>query len=57
MHEALVFAEGENNYDFDTVVKKLDSVCARRTSKHVIRDQFFRLKQDHSTIDQFIADL
>ena len=56
IHEALVFAEGENKDDFDTVVKKLDSVCARRTSKHVIRDRFFQMKQDHRTIDQFVAD-
>eukprot|EP00731_Ephydatia_muelleri_P000916 Em0001g916a len=57
IHEALVFAEGENKDDFDTVVQKLDSVCARRTSKHVIRDRFFQMKQDHRTIDQFVADL
>ena len=57
MHEALVFADGEDKDDFDTVVKKLDSVCARRTSKHVIRDRFFQMKQDHRTIDQFVADL
>ena len=48
-HEALVFTDGEDKDDFDTVVKKLDSVCARRTSKHVIRDRFyfFQMKQDH----------
>ena len=57
MHGALVFANGEDKDDFDTVVKKLDSVCARRTSKHVIRDCFFQMKQDHRTIDQFVADL
>eukprot|EP00731_Ephydatia_muelleri_P009792 Em0005g378a len=57
IHEALVFAEGENKDDFDTVVQKLDSVCARRTSKHVIRDRFFQMKQDHRTIDQFVAEL
>ena len=38
-------------------MQKLDSVCARRTSKHVIRDRFFQMKQDHRTIDQFVADL
>ena len=57
IHEALVFADGEDKNDFDTIVKKLDSVCARRTSKHVIRDRFFQMKQDHRTIDQFVADL
>ena len=40
-----------------TVVKKLDSVCARRTSKHIIQGQFYQMKQDHCTIDQFVADL
>ena len=54
IHEALVFAEGENKDYFDTVVKKLDSWWM---SKHNIRDFFFQMKQDHCTIDQFVADL
>ena len=41
IHEALVcFAEGEDKQDFNTVLKKLDATCARRTSKPVIC--FFR---------------
>ena len=35
------------------VSKKLDDLCARRTSKHVTRDKFFQLKQGGKSVDQF----
>ena len=57
MHEALVFGEGEDKEDYATVIKKLDAQCVRRTSRHVIRDRFFQMKQEQRTVDQFVADL
>ena len=53
----LVFGEGEYKEDFETVVAKLDRLCVRRTSKHVLRDNFFQLKQEGQTIDQFVGVL
>ena len=56
--EALTFAEGEDK-SFEGVMTKLDSLCARRTSKHVLRDKFFlnQLKQAGRTVDQFVSEL
>ena len=56
MYEALTFAEGEDK-GFEGVMTKLDSLCARRTSKHVLRDKFFQLKQAGRTVDQFVSEL
>ena len=56
MHEALVFREGEYKEDYATVIKTLDKQCVSRTSRHVIRDRFFQMKQEQRTVDQFEAD-
>ena len=53
----MVFGEGEDKEDFETEVSKLDSLCIRRTSKHVLRDKFFQLKQEGQTIYQFVGVL
>ena len=37
---------------FTVVSRKLDGLCARRSSKHVIRDKFFQLKQDGKSVGQ-----
>lgn len=57
MRRWCTFVEGEDKDDFDTVIRKLDSQCARRTSKHVIQDCFFQMKQEQRTLDQFMANL
>ena len=49
--------ENEQQRKWDVVRQKLDQLCARRTSRHVIRDQFFQTKQDGRSIDQFVIDL
>ena len=56
MYEALMFTEGEDK-GFDGVMTKLESLCARRTSKHVLRDKFFQLKQAGRSIDKFVSKL
>lgn len=40
MYEALTFMEGEDK-ESDGVMTKLDSLCARRNSKHILSDTFF----------------
>ena len=57
MYETMSFTATEDKNDFDTVIKKLDELCARRTSKHVIRDKFFQLKQEGRSIDQFMTEI
>ena len=57
VYEGMVFSEGEDKEDFETIVVKLDSLCIRRTSKHVLWDKFFQLKQEGQTIDQFVEVL
>ena len=57
MYETMTFTETEDKNDFGTVVAKLDELCARRTSKHVIRDKFFQLKQEGRTIDLFMTEI
>ena len=51
------FTETEDKNDFGTVLAKLGELCARRTSKHVIRDKFFQLKQEGRTIDLFMTEI
>jgi len=50
MYETMTFTETEDKNDFRTVVAKLDELCTKRTSKHVIRDKVFQLKQEGRTI-------
>ena len=57
MYETMTFTEAEDKNDFGTIVAKLDKLCARRTSKHVIRDKFFQLKQEGRTIDLFMTEI
>ena len=38
--DGIVFANGEDKTDISVVVKKLDAICTRRSSKHVTRDPF-----------------
>ena len=57
VYETMTFTETEDKNDFGTVVAKLDELCARRTSKHVIRDKFFQLKQEGRTIDLFMTEI
>ena len=45
LYETMPFAEGEDRAKWSVVCGKLDSWCARRTSKHVRRDKFFQMKQ------------
>ena len=47
----------EDKNDFKTVVAKLDELCVRRTSRHVIRDKFFQLKQEGRAIDLFMTEV
>ena len=35
MYETMTFADGEDSNNYETVIKKLDELCSRRTSKHV----------------------
>ena len=56
-YETMSFTATEDKNDFDTVIKKLDELCARRASKHVIRDKFFQLKQEGRSIDQFMTEI
>ena len=56
MYEVMTFTEGEDK-GFDGVMTKLDSLCARRTSKHVLRDKFFQLKQAGRSVDKFVSEL
>ena len=55
--ETMQFAEGEDGNKFQVVSKKLDDLCARRTSKHITRDKFFQLKQGDKSVDQFVMEL
>ena len=52
--EMMQFAEGEDGSNFQVVSKKLDNLCARRTSKYVTRDKFFQLMQGGKCVDQFV---
>ena len=57
MYETLPFNDGEDRTSWSVVRGKLDTACARRTSKHVVRDKFFQLKQEDKSIDQFVVEL
>ena len=57
MYEAMVFAEEEDKTKWSIVCQKLNMLCARRTSKHVTRDQFFQLKQGGRNVDQFVTEM
>eukprot|EP00731_Ephydatia_muelleri_P034422 Em0059g7a len=57
MYETMRFEEGEDSNSFKVVVGKLDNACARRTSKHIIRDKFFQLKQEGKSIDHFVMEM
>ena len=51
MYEGMVFGEGEDKEDFETIVVKLDSLCIRRTSKHVLWDKFFQHRRPKPLIN------
>ena len=55
--DAIRFEDGEDKTDFDVISKKLDVLCAPRSSKHVIRDCFFQLRQAGRSVDQFVTEL
>ena len=55
--ETMRFEGNEDGRKFEVVSRKLDGLCARRSSKHVIRDKFFQLKQDGKSVDQFVMEL
>ena len=57
LYETMQFADGEDRSKWSGVSGKLDGLCAPRTSKHVLRDRFFQLKQDGRSVDQFVLDL
>ena len=57
MYETMQFEEGEDSNSFKVVAGKLNNACARRTSKHIIRDKFFQLKQEGKSIDHFIMEM
>ena len=57
MYEMIQFEEGEDSNSFKVVAGKLDNACARRTSKHIIRDKFFQLKQEGKSIDHFVMEM
>ncbi|KAL5510796.1 hypothetical protein EMCRGX_G006398 [Ephydatia muelleri] len=57
LYESMAFADGEDGEDFSTVAARLDILCARRSSKHVLRDRFFQTKQEGRSIDQFLSEL
>ena len=57
MYEGMIFGEGEDKKDFEMVVAKLDSLCVRRTSKHVLQEKLFQLEQEGQTIDPFVGVL
>lgn len=54
--DGIVFANGEDKTDISVVVKKLDAICTRRSSKHVTRDPFFQ-RQSGRMIDQCVTEL
>ena len=55
MYEALPFSEDWTSWS--VVSGKLDTACARRTSKHVVQYRVFQLKQEDKSIDQFVVEL
>ena len=57
LYETMPFADGEDRTKWSVVCEKLDSWCARRTSKHVRRDKFFQLKQEGKSVDQFVTGI
>ena len=57
LYETMPFAEGEDRAKWSVVCGKLDSWCARRTSKHVRRDKFFQMKQEGNSVDQFVTEI
>ena len=57
LYETMPFVEGEDRTKWSVVCGKLDSWCARRTSKHVRRDKFFQLKQEGKSVDQFVTEI
>ena len=44
--DSMAFADGEDGKDFSTVAARLNILCARRSSKHGLRDRFFQTKQE-----------
>ena len=57
LYDSMAFADGEDGKDFSSEAARLDILCARRSSKHVLRDRFFRTKQEGRSIDQFLSEL
>ena len=55
--DAIQLGDGEDKTDFDVISKKLDVLCAPRSSKHVIRDSFFQLRHAGRSVDQFVTEL
>ena len=54
VYETMQFVDGEDRTSWSVVVGKLDGLCAPRTSKHVMWDKFFQLKQEGRSLDQFM---
>ena len=57
LYDSMAFADGEDRKDFSTEAARLDILCARRSSKHILRDRFFQTKQEGRSIDQFLSEL
>ena len=57
LYETMRFEEGEDKTKWSVVSAKFATVCGLRTSKHVLRDNFFQLKQEGKSIDQFVMEL
>ena len=57
LYETMAFTVEEVGTKWSVVCQKLNTLCARRTSKHVTRDCFFQLKQGGWSVDQFVTEL
>ena len=57
LYETMEFDSDADRGKFSVVSGKLDGLSVRRTSKHVIRDKFFQLKQAGKTIDSFVMEI
>ena len=57
LYETMEFDSDADRGKFSVVSGKLDGLSVRRTSKHVIRDKFFQLKQAGRPIDSFVMEI
>lgn len=49
--------KGRSNENFECITGKLHDSCTRRTSKHIMHDKLFQLKQEGKRFDKFVMEI